>query len=421
MFRSPFIKRVLTLVSGVVLAQALYILVLPILTRLYEPDVFGVFSQYLSVVGILSAAFCLRFDDAIYVVHQKKSLRTVVNFGLLSALVLTLLSWLFLVLFKQELSNWLEIQLPDFVYYLVPLAAFLQAVYMLLTNAAVKLGETKKVAFTQVQRNVAISGFQVGFSIWPPLANIGLALGDLLGKATGVWVLLKFTYNRTKGYTLPRFYWKTLLRQLKRFPMISAPNAVVNVSANQSTPLILIAIYDLRVAGIFYVAQRVTSAPLVLLGKAISQVYSSQLAEMKKSGVDKLKQSYLSMAKKLFFISLGPVILLAVSAPFLATWILGSEWQASGYFISLLAPALLAQMVVTPLSNVANILSRQGMMLMWDLGRLLSVLAGFYWVYLSSYSEFYAVGIYSMITAFFFLLQMMLIWRALGRSEQKDK
>lgn len=421
LLESQFIRRVLTLVSGVVLAQAIYLLVLPVLTRLYTPDAFSIFSQYLSLMGILSAAFCLRFDDAVFVVAGKRKIRAVLKLGITSAFCMFILSLLVLIALKPWLVSFSDIKLPELIYFLLPLAAMLQALYLLLCNGALKLGEARKVATTQVQRHLSISVFQVGLVFVSSLKEMGLALGDIAGKAIGVFALLGFNQRKTAQFTTPWAYQWRLAKTLKRFPLISAPNALINVGANQITPLILIALYDLRVAGVFYVAQRVTSAPLVLLGKAISQVYSSELADMMSSGVDVLKRSYEKMIQKLFLISVLPVVLLATLSPWLGPLILGSEWIDAGYFIALLAPSLLAQMVVTPLSNVANILNKQGMMLVWDISRLLSILGGFGFVHYFEYSEFYAIGVYSIITAFFFMLQMFLIWNALRVSESRIK
>jgi len=60
-----FLKNVATLMTGTVFAQALLVLLAPILTRLYDAESFGVFSLYTSIVGFLTVIACLRYERAI--------------------------------------------------------------------------------------------------------------------------------------------------------------------------------------------------------------------------------------------------------------------------------------------------------------------------------------------------------------------
>ena len=62
---SSFATNVLKLVTGSVFAQGLGVLVVPIVTRLFAPEAFGVVALFASITGILGVVACLRYQLAI--------------------------------------------------------------------------------------------------------------------------------------------------------------------------------------------------------------------------------------------------------------------------------------------------------------------------------------------------------------------
>ena len=63
--KSAFARGVGVLVGGTAFAQAIAVLALPLLTRLYTPDDFSVLAVYAAVLGISSVVACLRLEIAI--------------------------------------------------------------------------------------------------------------------------------------------------------------------------------------------------------------------------------------------------------------------------------------------------------------------------------------------------------------------
>ena len=62
---SSFAKDVLKLTGGTVVAQAIALGFLPILTRIYSPEDFGILTLYIAISGILVVFATLRFEAAI--------------------------------------------------------------------------------------------------------------------------------------------------------------------------------------------------------------------------------------------------------------------------------------------------------------------------------------------------------------------
>jgi len=62
---SPFLRHVLTLVSGTVVAQAVVFIMTMVLARIFSTEDFGQFARYTSIVSIIVAVAALRYDMTI--------------------------------------------------------------------------------------------------------------------------------------------------------------------------------------------------------------------------------------------------------------------------------------------------------------------------------------------------------------------
>ena len=60
-----FSRNVLTLVTGITIAQAIPIAISPILTRIYTAEDFGVFALYMSVASLLAVVATSSYEHAI--------------------------------------------------------------------------------------------------------------------------------------------------------------------------------------------------------------------------------------------------------------------------------------------------------------------------------------------------------------------
>ena len=123
--RSRFVRNVITLSSGTAVAQLITIAAIPFISRLFDPDEFGVAALFLSIVMLLSVFATLKFEGAIVL---PKSDDTAINLLMLSfilsvgfSLVLLLISSV-LVLFWDNTS---DINILGYWLLLVPLGVFL--------------------------------------------------------------------------------------------------------------------------------------------------------------------------------------------------------------------------------------------------------------------------------------------------------
>jgi len=95
---NSFSGNILKLMSGTVLAQALGILAMPVVTRLFAPEAFGVLAIFASMTGIVGVIVCLRYELAIMLPDSNEEAANILGVSLLSVIIMTTLSALIVLL-----------------------------------------------------------------------------------------------------------------------------------------------------------------------------------------------------------------------------------------------------------------------------------------------------------------------------------
>src|ERR1035437_4249188 len=84
--RSPFIQNTLKLVLGSGIAQVITFLVSPVLTRLYTPADLGLFTFFISIVGLFALIATLRYEIAVIFPKEDKDAVNIVSLSVIIAL-----------------------------------------------------------------------------------------------------------------------------------------------------------------------------------------------------------------------------------------------------------------------------------------------------------------------------------------------
>ena len=84
-----FKSNVVKLVFGTGLAQVLPIAVLPILTRMYSPEEFGIFAIYMAVAGILGVVATGRYELSIVLPDNDKEASGIFGVSLMITLIVS--------------------------------------------------------------------------------------------------------------------------------------------------------------------------------------------------------------------------------------------------------------------------------------------------------------------------------------------
>jgi O-antigen/teichoic acid export membrane protein len=371
---SSLFRDTAKLVLGTAGGRAILLLALPLISRLFGPDDFKLLAVFIALISTVSVAACLRLEIAIPLAETDDDAANLLAMSLLSAAtisaVLLALSGVAPVAFATALGT---SEIAPYLW-LVAIGIFLTASYTALQFWATRLRRFGIIARTRVVQAVTGVVTMLGLG-WLGLAPIGLLLGNMLTLGAGGVSLalqaLRHDRGRLRAIT-PAAMLRTLTKY-RRYPVFSTPEALANVAGMQ-VPVLMIAAFSGAEAGQLFLAMQVMAAPLALIGASVGQVYASRASEELRNGT--LHRFTLTMMKRLFLIGVVPITAAALLSPFLFTLVFGAEWQRAGVIVAWIAPWMLAQLVVSPVSMALHVVGAQrtGMLLQF-LG--FSIRAGF--------------------------------------------
>src|SRR5699024_7251994 len=136
LLRSKFVRNVIIVASGTAGAQVITMLFSPIITRMYGPEAFGVMGTFSAMINIIIPVAALTFPIAIVLPKEHKEAKSIMRLSMLVALIISLLSFLAIIFFKEDIANIFKLNDISTYLYMVPFViifdAFMQIIEQLL-------------------------------------------------------------------------------------------------------------------------------------------------------------------------------------------------------------------------------------------------------------------------------------------------
>lgn len=341
--KTAFIASVATLASGTAAAQVIQVAILPLLTRVYDADSFGLLGVFTVIVQIIAVVAGLRYEVAFTV----NTFRNAENYIRDLCLILTL-SISTLSLFVLYVSILLNVtHLPGPFALIAALGIYFTARMNQNTLQLIGRKEFDTVAKSVFLRVLITCIAQLLFGFTDLANDYGLILGTTLGALA----TLAYTNNAIGNN---RFKWninnkriRYILSKYANYPKFVVPETLANQS-NSFLPIALIFwLYGAEIAGFYFLAYKVISLPMILIATAVRQVLMSELSKLTLE--DRIAKFYM-VSKYLVF--LGALFAAAAffAGKYLFGFIFGDQWVISGIIVMTLTPSLLAKFVTSPLT-----------------------------------------------------------------------
>lgn len=390
-----FVRHVSVLAGGTAMAQAIGVLALPLITRLYTPADFSVLAVYSSILTVAVGVACLRLDIAIPLPERDEDAANLLAVALVCCTVVAGLTAVAVWGGAEQIVR--AVGQPGLQPYLwmIPLGIWLGGAY-----SAVQFWATRKKRFTAIARTrvgqIASSVVaQLGFGLWSVLGPFGLLLGQLLSSGAGVFGLGRTAWREDRQ-ALRQAAWADMRRVLRahdRFPKYSTFEAFANSGAIELPVIIIAAVSFGPEAGYLFLAMKAMAIPLGLIGGAVSQVYLSRAPDEQRAG--QLAPFTLKAIAGLARTGTGPLLFAGIAAPAVFPWVFGADWQRAGEMVAWMAPWFILQFLSSPVSMALHVTGNQRIALTLQLfGLALRVGAtGFAALFASAHIfEFYAVS-----------------------------
>lgn len=347
------------LASGTALGQAVLLLSAPILTRLYSAEQYGVLAMFISIITIVGVSSTLRFELVIPLPRREDTALNILALTLICVAVVTGLSGLVMALVWPSFVPDNAVPGMNLMPGLIPLGILCVGAYVAFSHLAVRRRGFGLIARTKLLQSLGQTAIQIG-SAFTPWASIGLLAGSLAGQGAGTGIVLR-GYWRADRQRLSAIRWKriwTLARHHWHFPVYSLPASIANTASQQAPALLIVWLFDLKIAGLFFLAQRLSMMPVNLLSTALSQAYHRELVEHKKSPgeIGRIVSVPTMLISGLI---IGPATFAAMAAPLAMGPIFGAEWVEAGLYLMWLTPWVAATLIFGAMTPVVSVLGYQ--------------------------------------------------------------
>ena len=364
-----------TLLSGTVLAQLVPILVMPFLTRTFEPQAFGVLSLFIGISGTISIASCLRFELGIPQAADDSVAKNIFVLSLFLVTVLTLLLSLVVWISQSYLHDLLNLEGPTSVgFFILVIVAFLcSGIIQSSINRSIRFSDFSGIALGKVIIATTYSLAQLLLGVFA--VPTGLILGYISGQIFGAIYFFRKSISWLPSNLNQALFSEIKInaREYKNLPLYSAPSAMIDSFCSTLPILVVTATYDLAVAGMLGLAHRILGIPASLISLSVSQVIFQKIASS-----DGLRPGFI---RKIIFRSICGLALVIIPfslviylfGPDLFAFVFGEEWRLAGSYAGILIIGIAIQFLASPNSIVLTLKENIKIGALWQCSRLVSL------------------------------------------------
>lgn len=399
--RSRFLKQVAIVMAGSGLAQVLTVLAAPLLSRLYEPSAFGLFSLYTSIVSVVAGIIAWRYEVAIVLPEQNEDAGSLLILSLL--IVLGMSGAVFFVMLWASTGDFLPFVRADITPWLwwVPVSVLAMGAYQCLSYWSTRQQSFTRLSASQVLRSAGVSATQLAGGVMSAGAS-GLIVGQILGQVLISVVLGVQVWRDDKHLLATSCNWsgiKQVAKRYARFPFYNSPQTLLNAISQNIPSVLLMQSFGAAVVGWYALAVRMIEMPLSLLGKSLSQVYFQRISQAYHQGDNlyaHLKKTTLSLAVAALF----PSILVIAYGPWLFALVLGEEWREAGHYARWIVAWLFFGFLNSPSLATAQVYELQRFLLCYEVMLFLTRTCALYWG-VSHLNATGSIALYCLIGAVF--------------------
>lgn len=408
---SNVFKGMATLALGSGIAKLIGLATIPVLTRLYSPEDFGVLAIFTALVSLLAPILTLRYVLAIPLPrHDGLAFNLLVlsaGLMLVVTLLISLLLWVFgerlLAVFSMaELARW---------WWLISLGLLTAATYEMLTLWATRKRNYRVIARTNVWQSTSGALVKVGFGLLA-LKPIGLLVGQVVAQGGGSGTLLcGFREEFRDNWRFLR--WSRMRKAAWRhrgFPFFRVPSQFLMIFSVQAPLMFMALLYDAQTTGQLGLALMALGLPIQLFGRTLAKAFYAEAANLGSKQSDEVRKMTHAIIKRLAIFSIPPAVVLLFFGSMLFTLAFGEGWEQAGGFASILAVYLVFQFIQTPVAHIFYLFDGQRALLMLNMQRVLLLMACFGAAYLLSFTAEATIWIYALTLSTHYLLST---WYAL--------
>jgi O-antigen/teichoic acid export membrane protein len=363
---SEFKRNLLVLISGTVLAQTIPIVCAPLMTRLFSPGDFGLYTNFIAIAAFVNIFISGKYELAIILPKRHEEAVNILSLACVLSLSLTCILSLVFFFFSESLSSITRMDdLKQFLW-LIPVSACFAVIYMIFNEWCVRKKTFATLSKNKISNTAGIAGGSLLFGLFK--TSGGLIFGEILGRfvsaSLAIFRVLKDDRRLFRHISISKmvFYAK----RYSDFPKFNLSGQFFNVLGQQLPVLLLTAKFGMYEIGLFSLSERALGLPLSFVGNAFKDVFKQRATDDYRENGN-CRSIYLKTMTTLLCISIIPFFILFLFAPFLFSLVFGEEWYVAGEYARILCPMFCVSFLMMPTSGMFIIAEKQKWEFIWQI------------------------------------------------------
>jgi len=380
---------------------------IPILSRLYSKDEFGVWAIFMALMMIGKTIACGGFHVSLMLPKEEKkavdllALSYAFNWltiGISLAVILLILFFAPTVIAPSQVTLFIIA---------IPLSVFIEGKAQAIHNWLNRDMKYKEMSYSTVAQTATTVVLSILFGFLDLRLN-GLILGTLIGQ---VAMLLALLYLSKLPFFLKASFerMKVAYKEYKSFLTLGVTGNLINNSASQLPFVFFGGTFGETMNGQFsMVQQKILAAPINLVSAAVSPVFFKEANKAHLAQDGSLKKLVSQVNLVMWSLIIIPVIVVMLWGPDVFSFVLGEEWRTSGEYAQWLAPLMGVRFVTHPLSYLIDVKQRLRAQLIFNSLLLIATIVIFFQpiLELTSFDTIRTYGVFVFILQVIFLMYL---------------
>ena len=408
-----FFRDTFKLLAGTVVAQAIPLLLQPVLSRIFTTSDYAVYGVYFSILSWFDVISSGRYELAVTLPEKDEDAVNLVAGGILISAVLFFLLLFIAYFFHSPISGMLHNPKLSTFLYLIPPTLLIMSVGKMLNIWLIRKEAFKAASYNKVTQKASEVSADLGFGLIR-FSN-GLILGDLFGRIC--MALVAFRQSLKAGFDLKLVNWqrmKSIMRRHRQLPLYNSIPALMNTSATLFPILLISSKYTEAISGSFNFTRLVLMVPMSFLAYSISQVLFQRVTKNKNAKAS-IQHIIRLLIKNLGIVALVLFIIIFAGGPQLFSFIFGQHWSLAGTFSRIMVFSFALQFLVSPLSITIAAMEKIKLYSLWQVTYFLAIGSLFF---VHDIPVEHMLILLTAIEVFFYLIYFFLILRVVKQYER---
>lgn len=335
----------------------------PIISRIYDPEVYGLFSIFNSWVVVLGVFATLSYSQAFVLPERPRVFRALLQLALRSVLVVSIASTVLALLLWETINSLFNAE--ELGYWTLGLGALvlLMALDRVMIDWSVREKAFKKQSLISIPVTIGAKGFNVAYGALVSSTVEGLIITNAIHYASRIFLYFKKVIPNAPSVlrkAVSREERQAAASEYKAYPRYQMWSNALGTASNY-LPIVLLPIFldSAEPAGLFAYALIVLDLPARLLGAGVNPVFLQKAVELNRTTPERLAGATWKLFLTLIFLVIIPLVSLGVLGELAYGFVFGEKWEQAGLLAAIMGGYYFFRLTSSPISSIFNVKRRE--------------------------------------------------------------